>query len=484
VVLSKNNRQIIAFLGITLAILGISMFLPLLMGLYDGERRALAFGGIGLLGLLAGGAFHRRFRETVEMTPRSAYHLVILVWLMACLYGALPYLFFDGAPNFSRAFFESASGFTTTGATIFNDVESQSRCLLLWRSMTHWLGGMGIVVLFVALMGFFGNSGLQMFKVETNGPLKEKVAPSVRDTAKILLRVYICLTAIQIGGLLLAGMPLFDAVCHAFGVVATGGFSTRDDGIAAYGTGVQALVSFYMLFSGVNFSVYYLLLKNRSLATLRENDELMCYFGLILTAALICGAALWRQGQPPLASLRAGFFQVTSIITSTGYIAADYPSWPPVGQFILFFLPFIGACAGSTGGGIKVSRFMILCKGIKANFTRLLHPRAVIHLRANGRQLEQSVVSNVQTFFSLYVLTFAAASLVFSLYGFDLVTAISLTASCVNNVGSGFGIIGPAMNYGQLPAWILYFLSLLMLMGRLELYAILIVFSRDFWRES
>jgi trk system potassium uptake protein TrkH len=471
-------------LGVVLAIMGFSMFLPMIMGLIDGDRHTLVFGVLGLSGVLGGAGLRRGFRESSAITSRDAYLLVVITWLVSGVYGAIPYVAYDVVPSFPAAFFETVSGFTPTGASVIADVEALERSVLLWRSMTHWLGGLGIVVLFVSLLSFFGNSGMQMFKAESTGPIKEKIAPRIKETAKILWLTYLILTFVMVVVMILVGMTPFDAVCHIFGAVSTGGFSTQNDSLAGYSPLIQVTLAFCTMLSGLSIGLVYTAFKQRSLKPFWENEEFRLYMALLFGAVGLTSLALWRQGQGLAHALTESYVLLTSVFTSTGFVNADYTLWPPIGQFFVLMLPFIGACAGSTAGGMKAGRILILFKGAKATFTRILHPRAVVNLRVNDRLITPEVLASTQSFLFIYVLTVAIATAVFCLAGYDILTSFSVTATCVNNVGPAFGALGPMDNYGNMPAWSMYFMSLLMLLGRLELYTILVLFSRGFWRES
>ena len=483
--LSKSNRLLISNLGLVMIILGLAMLLPMLMGIYDGEKEWYNYGVLSLAAILGGYWAARHFKEEGEITARDGYMLVGLTWVIAGVYGALPFLLHEATPYFGIAFFESVSGFTTTGATAFGDVESLERSLLLWRSLTHWLGGMGIVALFVAISSFLGNSGMQMFKAETTGPIKEKVVPRIRDTAKILWLTYVAVTAFQIIGLILLGMPVFDSVCHAFGAVATGGFSTKNSSIGFYQSpAIDWAITFFMVMSGVNFSLYYLAVKKRTLRCFWKNEEFRLYLLVVVVSSLICTVSLTLTGVSFGQALRDSFFQVGSMITTTGYATQDFDQWPAVCKLILICVPFIGGCAGSTAGGIKAGRFVILLKNVPAQLQKLLHPRAVIHLRSSDRSVSQEVVQGILTFFFIYISAAFIGTLLFTFTGTDLVSSFSATAACLNNVGPGLGEVGPTCNFGHFPEWLLIFASFLMLLGRLEIYTILLLFSRRFWMKK
>ena len=477
-------KRILPYLGVALSVLGLSMFFPMLIGIVDGERHALLFGLLGAAGVAAGAGLYKWFKETEDINARDAYLLVTLTWLIAGVYGAVPYLWNGAVSGFHVAFFESISGFTTTGVSVIADLENLERSVLLWRSMTFWLGGLGIVVLFVSILSMFGNSGLQMFRAEATGPLKEKIVPRIKESAKILWFTYIILTIVIILLLLLVGMAPFEAVCHAFGTISTGGFSTRNDNIFAFNPLIQLTLAFCAMISGIRIDLFYAAIKRRALSTFWKNEEFVVYFGIMFGAVLITAAALWAQGRRLSAALIESYVQLTSAITSTGFISTNYTAWPPIGQLFMLILPFIGACAGSTGGGLKVGRVLILIKEIRLTLIRILHPKAVVSPRINGRVISAEVVAAVQSFFFIYIMITVVSTALFCLAGYDLLTAFSMVGACINNVGTAFDKMEPLMNYGGLPGWSMFYLPLLMLFGRLELYTILVLFSKGFWQNN
>ncbi|MCL2121057.1 MAG: TrkH family potassium uptake protein [Clostridiales bacterium] len=477
-------RRILPYWGLTQAVLGFSMFMPMILGLIDGERLAYIYGLSGAAGLTAGLLLFKCFPVEDELTHKDACLLVALTWLSAGLYGAVPYLGYGVISRFPQAFFEAVAGFSTTGASVLTDMESMERSLHLWHSVTFWLGGLGIVVLFVSMLSFFGNSGVQVYMAEVTGPIKERIAPRIKETARILLLTYIVLTLIAILVLILAGMTPFEALCHGFGAVSTGGYSTQNDSIIGYGPVVRLILAFLVMLSGMQIHLFYAAFQARSLNVFWRNEEVRVYLALILGSVLITSFAMVAEGRQMLASLLDSYVQLVCAITSTGFISTDYTAWPPVGQFFFLVLPYIGACAGSTGAGLKVGRLIILMKGMGAALTRILHPKAVVHIRINNKPAPAEAIANTQVFFFIYILIAVSSTAVFCLAGYDIRTSFSIVSACLNNVGPAFEQMGPMTHYGSMPGWSLIFLSLLMLLGRLELYAILVLFSRSFWRES
>lgn len=478
-------KQLLSMLGMVLLVLGFSMLFPMALGLYDGEIMALEFGLLGLAGMLAGFLLFKFLGGKGEIEARTAYLLVALSWVLAGVYGALPYLFFGVVPNFSHAFFETISGFTTTGATVINNVEILPRSILLWRSMTQWLGGMGIVVLFVALLSFYGNSGLKMFRAESTGPIKEKVVPRMRETAKILWLTYVVITISEIVVLKLLGMPLFDSICHTFTTVATGGFSVKNTSIAYYDSpAIEAAVTFFMALCGISFGLYFFAFKKKSVKVFVLNSELRLYLGILIFATSLCTIGLVRQGGTLGRALLDSVFQVVSMMTTTGFMTRDYVLWHPALQVSLILVMFVGGCAGSTGGGMKVGRVLIIGKSINNLFRKILHPQAVLSTKVDGRPIQQEVLLMTLSFFFIYMICVAIGTLALSILGLGLVEAFSSTLTAISNVGPAFGLLGPTQTYSTLPSAGLNVMSFLMLAGRLELYTIIILFTKAFWQEA
>lgn len=419
-----------------------------------------------------------------DVRVREGFAIVTFGWLLASAFGALPFVISGAVPSYTDAFFETISGFTTTGATILTDIEALPRGVLFWRSFTHWLGGMGIILLSLAILPFLGVGGMQLFKAEVPGPVADKLAPRVTQTAKILWGVYIALSAAQTLLLLLGGMSLYDALCHTFGTMATGGFSTRNASIAAYPSPyLQWVIILFMFLAGVNFALHYRVIFH-GWRVYRNNREFVVYLALIGTATvLIYALTAGRTGAHSEQALRDAVFQVVSIQTTTGFITADYELWPFAAQMVLFLLMFVGGSAGSTGGGMKVLRLYLLGKFVIAELNRLIHPHAIIPVRVRQQTIPRDVVTNVIGFSVLYILLFAIGALLVSLMGFDLPTSFGAVAATLGNVGPGLGDVGAIDNYSAFPAIGKWLLSFFMLVGRLELYTVLILFAPAYWRR-
>ena len=429
----------------------------------------------GLLTLLARPRSHKFF-------SREGYIIVALAWVLLSAVGALPFWFSREIPSYADAFFETVSGFTTTGASILTDVEAMSHGLLFWRSFTHWVGGMGVLVFITMLSGSTDRS-MNILKAEMPGPVKGKLTPRTRDTARVLYLLYFLITAVLVGMLLLGGMPLFDSLVHAFGTVGTGGFGIRADSIASYSPYIQGVITVFMILCGINFNLYYLLLLRQWRAALRS-DELWTYLGLAVVATGVITLDLRGVYGGLGACLRQAAFQVSSVLTTTGYATADFDLWPGLSRAILFALLFIGGCAGSTAGGLKVSRAMILLRTIRREINRLVHPRRVTAVRCDGKALSSEVQRGVSIYFALYCLCILITFLCLSGEPFTLETNLSAVVSCFNNVGPGLGAVGPAGSYAGYSVLSKLLLSAAMLMGRLEIYPMLVALSPSVWRKD
>ncbi|MFZ5650788.1 MAG: TrkH family potassium uptake protein [Bacillota bacterium] len=480
-----NKKLILKALGLILLCEGAAMVPSLLMTFYFSEKDWQAFIISIIITLLAGGLMTALGTGAQgNVGYREGFAVAAFGWIILAGFGSLPYMLTGVLPNPVDAYFETMSGFTTTGASVITDVEILSHGMLLWRSLTHWLGGMGIIVLTVALIPSLKIAGLQMFKAEVPGPTKSKVLPRIAQTSRELYKIYLLITAAEIILLTLAGMDLFDSFIHTFGTVATGGFSSKGASIAAYDSFlIEIIIVFFMVICGMNFALHYYSMRGNFRPTLRD-PEARLYIGIILAATAFITIDLvlnmnYEAGQ----AARYSIFQVSSIITTTGYASADFDQWPSFSKMVLLILMFIGGCAGSTGGSIKVSRILIMFKGISRQITKLLHPQAVIPLRVGKDIIPQDVADNVQTFFFLYFIIFGASVLVVSSFGVDLVSSISAVAATLGNVGPGFGIVGPMSNYYSLPTAAKAVLSLCMIVGRLELYTLLVIMSSKFWRS-
>jgi trk system potassium uptake protein TrkH len=405
-------------------------------------------------------------------------------WTFFALFGSLPFVFSGAIPSFLDAFFETMSGFTTTGSTILTNIEAIPESLLLWRSMTQWLGGMGIIVLSLAILPMLGVGGMQLFKAEVPGPTADRLKPRIQDTAKLLWGVYVLLTSAEIILLMLGNMSFFDALNHAFTTMATGGFSTRNASVAAYDSAfIDWVITVFMFLAGINFSLHYLALRGRVLDYVR-NEEFRFYvtltlFGIVLITLFNMGSSY----DSILDSLRFSAFQVVSILTTTGFGTADYELWPVLCQYLLVIGMFVGGCAGSTGGGMKVARILLLFKHAHVQVYRLIHPRAVRLVKLADRPVDKEVMQSILGFFALYMGVFVAASLIMAGTGMDLTSAGAAVIATLGNIGPGLGSVGPTDNFADVPAIGKIVLTLCMLLGRLELFTVLVLVFPTFWRK-
>jgi trk system potassium uptake protein TrkH len=464
--------------------LGIAMLLPIPFSFFYGDSDYMALLISAAVTLITGYVSFILTDFDRELRAKEGFAIVTFGWLFFSVFGSLPYMLSGTIPDFTNAFFETMSGFTTTGATIIPNIEALSHGVLFWRSLTHWIGGMGIIVLSLAILPFLGVGGMQLFKAEVPGPVADKLKPRVTETAKILWGVYVLLTAIEAGLLMLGGMTLFDALCHSFGTLATGGYSTKNASIGAYNSAyIDYVVILFMILAGTNFSLHYRFLRGDFKAYLR-NKEFLFFLSIIGLAFLIIVSDTYFNHYNNLATTaQKTLFQVVAILTTTGYGTADYEQWAFSSQFTLFMLMFFGGCAGSTGGGIKIIRIFVLVKFVFSEITRLLHPHAVIPVRIGHTVIPREVVTNVLGFFILFILTFMLGVLTMSAMGLDMATSFGSVAATLANIGPGLGNVGPTDNYANIPLLGKWVLCLLMLMGRLEIFTVIILLSPFYWQK-
>lgn len=457
------------------------LVLPVLTALVYGES-VIPFLIPVLLLLIAGLPFCRKPKQT-SLYARDGFAVVALAWLLMSAFGALPFLISGYIPNFIDAFFETVSGFTTTGATILTTVEPLSQSILFWRSFTHWIGGMGVLVFVMAVLPMTDGHGMHLLRAEMPGPSVGKLVSRMSDTAKILYGIYLVMTLIEIVLLVLGGMPLFDSCIHAFGSAGTGGFSSKNLSVGAYDNPYfDVVIGIFMLLFGVNFNLYYFLLIRRFRDVFRS-EELWAYIGIVAAAVLAIAADIVHLYGSFVHSLRYSFFQVASIITTTGFATADFNLWPTFSKSILVVLMFIGACAGSTGGGMKVARIVILVKTSWGDMRKMLHPNAVTTTRFEGKALTDKHIRSVHLFLTVYVLVFAVSFLLLSLNGFDIVTTFTALTACINNIGPGLEMVGPMGNFSAFSWWAKLLLSFDMLVGRLEIFPMLLLFAPSIWKR-
>lgn len=477
-----NFSIIIYILGWVLKFEGIFFILPCLVALIYSEKSGFAFLFTMLLCLILGFLITKRKVTNKVFYAREGFVTVALSWILLSVMGALPFTLSGDIPLFHNALFETISGFTTTGASILTDIEGLSKCSLMWRSFTHWIGGMGVLVFLLAVLPMAGGDSLHLMKAESPGPQVGKLVPRIRSTAIILYGIYIIITLVQIVLLLIGKMPLFDALTISFGTAGTGGFAIKNDSITGYSTYLQGVVTVFMILFGINFNVYYLFLIKKPKQALKC-EELKYYLMLIFASIFIITLYIWNSYGSLFKAFHHAAFQVASIITTTGYCTADFNLWPEVPKTILIMLMFVGACAGSTGGGIKVSRIIILLKTIKKEIVSFIHPRSVKRIRFEGRVLEQNIVSSVAVFIAAYAVIYVFSVFIISFDNFDFTTNFTAVAATMNNIGPGLNEVGPAANFSGFGIVSKIVLMFDMLAGRLELYPMLLILAPATWRK-
>ena len=407
-------------------------------------------------------------------------------WILLSFVGALPFFFSKYIPNFIDALFEIVSGFTTTGASIFIDVEAMSKGMLYWRSFSHWLGGMGVLVFLLAIVPVSGKSEgytMHILRAESPGPDVGKLVPKMRQTALILYSVYIVLTVLDFLFLIAGGMPVFDAVCTSFGTAGTGGFGVKSDSMASYSSYIQTVTAVFMLLFGVNFSCYYLILLKR-IKSVFKDEELRFYFGVVFVSVVLITINIYGIYETLGESLHHSFFQVSSIITTTGFVTADFVNWPVFSRTLLLVLMFIGACAGSTGGGMKCARVLLIIKTIKRNINQVLHPKKVQTIRINGKTVDEKIISNTNAYLAVYMVILILSVILISFDGFSIETNLSAVLSCFNNIGPGLDVVGPMSNFAGYSVLSKCVLIFDMLAGRLEIFPVLVLFNRHAWKRQ
>ena len=476
-----NYGMIVYILGTSLKAEAILMSLPALVAFLCGEGDLVPMLAAILIASGAGLLFTFKKPKNTVIYAKEGFVVTALSWVVMSLVGALPFVFAGAIPSYIDAVFETVSGFTTTGASILTDVEGMSRGLLFWRSFTHWVGGMGVLVFLLAIVPLAGGRSVHIMRAESPGPVVGKLVPKVRDTAMILYGIYITMTVVLIALLLLGGMPLYDSAVHAFGTAGTGGFGIWGDSIAHYDSAyIDVVLSIGMVLFGVNFNIYYLLLMGKVKSILRS-EELRWYLGIIAGATLLIAWNTLSRWGGILQSLRYAFFQVASVITTTGFATADFNLWPELSRMLLLVLMLVGACAGRTGGGMKVSRLIIMLKSAKREISRMLHPRSVYTIQFEGKPLEDQTIHNVFTYFFILVFLVIASVLLVSLDNMDFDSTFSAVLACINNIGPGLGIVGPMGSYAALSPLSKLVLILDMLLGRLEIFPMLMLFAPSVW---
>ncbi len=480
-----NYRVIFYLLGFLVMIEGAFMLLCAPVSAYYGDKD---FGSIlisGFLTILVGLISFLTNRNTEKTVgKRDGYIIVSMAWIVFSLFGSLPFIISGYIPSYSDAFFETMSGFTTTGASILNDIEGLSHGLLFWRSLTQWLGGMGIIVMSIAILPLLGIGGMQLFIAEVPGPTPDKLHPRIKETAQRLWGIYIIFTLAEIILLVFGEMGIFDAICHAFTTMATGGYSTKQASLVEASPYTQYVVTLFMFIAGTNFTLSYFAL-HLDFKKVWRNEEFRSYLWFTLGFSIIISLGLFfiaKQNKYE-SCFRDAIFQVVSIITTTGYATADYEVWPNLLLMLIFVLMFFGGSAGSTGGGIKIMRIVLLIKNGFFELKRLVHPNAVIPVRFNNQGVSQQILSNVLAFVMFYIFIAVIGIVVMASMSYDIESAFGAVAATLGNIGPGIGDVGPMDNYAHIPAFGKWFLSFLMLVGRLEIFTVFILFSKNFWKN-
>ena len=495
-----NTKIIFRFLGITAILNGFFMFIAYPFSLFNNEEAKWGILGAGIVTIIIGLLLYFLNKPTsTNIQKKEGYLIVTLGWLTLSITGMLPYILSGTIPDLSNAFFETISGYSTTGSSILRDIESMPKGILFWRSATHWIGGMGIIVLTIAILPLLGIGGMQLFMAEAPGPSADKLHPRITDTAKRLYLIYVTLTLVQFLLLRVAGMTWFDAINHAMATMSTGGFSTKNSSVAFYNNlpFVQYIIIFFMLVAGTNFVLTYFALKGK-IQKVFQSEEFKYYFFGILGVSIVISLIIYFYQDPTLqttiahpmvfgkveSAIRHSLFMVTSVVTTTGFVTADFTMWNFFATGVFFALFFTGGSAGSTSGGIKVVRHIVMLKNSFLEFKKALHPNAIIPVRYDSKTVNQTIVFNIISFFIIYMLIFIMSSVILTLFGLDFQSALGAAASSLGNIGPAIGSVSPVDNFAHLSNAAKWFCSFLMLIGRLELFTVLILFTPFFWRKN
>ncbi len=479
-----NRRMTTYILGRMLGVEALVLLIPALVSVIYGEEGWKAFlltsGILVLLYVLLG----RKKPEDSTIYGKDGFIIIACAWILWSVFGALPFYISGEIPSYVDAVFETVSGFTTTGSTILTDIEGLSKGMNFWRCLTHWIGGMGVLVFVMVIVSLEDRNSMHLMRAEVPGPETDKLVPKARDTAKILYSMYFVLTVAEIILLLVGGMSLYDSIIHSFSTAGTGGFSSRNSSIAFYDSAyIDGVITVFMILFGINFNVYYLLLLKK-VKDVFKNEEVRAYLGVIIGATLLITINILSIYEKPLKAFRYAVFQVASIITTTGFVTADFNLWPMLSQCILLGLMVLGACAGSTGGGMKVARILILLKSVKRELKRLLHPKSVAIVKVNGKKVKDETLQGVYVYFICYIAIFMVSVLLISLNNFDFATTFSGVLTTMNNVGPGIAAVGPIENFAAFSDFSKIIFCLNMLIGRLEIFPFLVLFSPNLWRKK
>lgn len=475
--------MIIYILGKMLGVEGALLLIPAVVSLIYGEKTGISFLAVaavlGVIYLVLG----RRKPKNNRIYGKEGFAVVGLAWVLWSLFGALPFVISGAVPNYVDAFFETVSGFTTTGSTILQEIESLPRGINFWRCFTHWIGGMGVLVFVMMVTSLDDESAMPLMRAEVPGPEADKLVPKARSTARILYQMYFALTAVEVVLLMFGGMNLYDALVHSFSTAGTGGFSNRNSSVAFYDSAyIDGVITVFMILFGINFNLYFLLLLKNWKSALK-NEELRAYLGIIAAAIAVITVNILNIYENVFHAFRYAAFQVASVITTTGFYTADYELWPELSKVVLLTVMFIGACAGSTGGGIKVCRFVILCKSIRQEIRKILHPNVVTMVKINGKKVNNDTMKGINTFFAAYIFILVISVLIVSIDNFDFATSFSGVLTTINNVGPGISKVGPVENFHMFSPLSKLVFCFDMLVGRLEIFPYLLLLSPDLWRR-
>ena len=475
--------MIIYILGKMLGVEGALLLIPAVVSLIYGEKTGISFLAVaavlGVIYLVLG----RRKPKNNRIYGKEGFAVVGLAWVLWSLFGALPFVISGAVPNYVDAFFETVSGFTTTGSTILQEIESLPRGINFWRCFTHWIGGMGVLVFVMMVTSLDDENAMPLMRAEVPGPEADKLVPKARSTARILYQMYFALTAVEVVLLMFGGMNLYDALVHSFSTAGTGGFSNRNSSVAFYDSAyIDGVITVFMILFGINFNLYFLLLLKNWKSALK-NEELRAYLGIIAAAIAVITVNILNIYENVFHAFRYAAFQVASVITTTGFYTADYELWPELSKAVLLTVMFIGACAGSTGGGIKVCRFVILCKSIRQEIRKILHPNVVTMVKINGKKVNNDTMKGINTFFAAYIFILVISVLIVAIDNFDFATSFSGVLTTINNVGPGISKVGPVENFHMFSPLSKLVFCFDMLVGRLEIFPYLLLLSPDLWRR-
>ena len=478
-----NKKMIIYILGKMLGVEGALLLIPALVSLIYGEKTGVSFlivaAVLGVIFLI----FGRKKPKNNRIYGKEGFAIVGLAWILWSLFGAIPFVITGSVPNYIDAFFETVSGFTTTGSTILQEIESLPMGINFWRCFTHWIGGMGVLVFVMMVTSLDAENAMPLMRAEVPGPEADKLVPKARSTAKILYQMYFVLTAAEVVLLMFGGMNLYDALVHSFSTAGTGGFSNRNSSVAFYDSAyIDGVITVFMILFGINFNLYFLLLLKNWKSVLK-NEELRAYLGIIAAAVAVITINILSIYENVFHAFRYASFQVASVITTTGFYTADYELWPELSKVVLLTVMFIGACAGSTGGGIKVCRFVILCKSIRQEIRKILHPNVVTMVKINGKKVSNDTMRGINTFFAAYIFILVMSVLIVSVDNFDFATSFSGVLTTINNVGPGISKVGPAENFHMFSPLSKLVFCFDMLVGRLEIFPYLLLLFSDLWRR-